>query len=875
MVAPQAASAGVIAPDSPATSNADAATTIYWIALVLTLIVVIGIAAAILRAVASRGDESAEPAHRTRGTAGVQRRVGYGLGAGVLVLFVVAVVFTERSLDVEASEADPISIEVTGQQWLWRYEYPEADDTPDGYNADTPYSYYDLVIPVDTPITLEIGSIDAIHRWWVPALAGAVDAVPGDRHSITFVATEEGTYDGASTEFSGPGYTTMRTQVQVVSQEEYDAFLADRIEGIQAARAAVQEKVEDGSAPGVALEGGEGGDAAAGAGGRRSRSRRRPGRPRRMTPPMQGAARPEIVSEQIPRRQPAWITLVTNPDHKAVGGMYIATSFLFAAIALTELVLMRLQLLLPDNTFIRPDVFDRLFSAYGVTALVLFALPLMIGLFSVVVPLQIGARGMALSRLHHLSYWLYLFGGLTIYLSFLYRPAEAGTISLAPLSSAQFLPGHGQDAWIIGLAIALIGFVLFSVCMIATLRTSRAPGMVWRRTPLFSCAGGVVSWTLLIVGPIMIAALTMLTIDRHFDGVFFNPNEGGSPVLYEHLSSIFLAGAYISVVVAALGAISEIIPTFSRQPQFGHTTIAGSFAALAVLGVLAWMQNMIAGAIPIGFLYFAMLMALAAAIPAGLILFNWFATLSGGALRLRAPLLFALGAIFLTFAGLVGELAQSIPPIGQQLGNTATSWGDTHAALIGAGVLGGFAALHYWFPKLNGTAMGEGLGSASFWALFIGALVMIVPMQMAGVDGQPADVFKFYEDTGSLGLLNAISTVGSLIFAVGFVMAMINAAYSYNGGVAVGPDPWQGSTLEWFTPSPPPVHNFDLVPDVRSNEPLNDIRDAIRRRGTRWTPPPARSAKPEPEPAAAAVEPAATDPAGAEGGEGEDDRPVA
>lgn len=602
-----------------------------------------------------------------------------------------------------------------------------------------------------------------------------------------------------------------------------------------------------------------------------------------MTPSVQGAARPEIVSEEIPRRQPAWISLVTSTDHKRIGGMYVATSFFFAAVALTELVLMRLQLLVNENTFIRPDVFDRLFSAYGVTALVLFALPLALGLFSVVVPLQIGARGMALPRLLHLSYWLYLFGGLIIYLSFLYRPGEAGTIALAPLSSAYFLPGHGNDAWIVGLAVTLIGFTAFSISMIATLRSNRAPGLVWRRTPLFSWAGAVVSWTLLTVGPIMIAALTMLMIDRHFDGVFFDPNEGGSPVLYEHLSSIFLAGAYISLVISAFGAISEILPTFSRQPQFGHGTIAGSFVALAALAVLAWMQNMVAGAIPIGFLYFAMLMALAAAIPAGLILFNWLGTLSGGNIRMRAPMLFALGAIFLTFAGLVGEMVQSIPPVGWQLNNTATAWGDTHAALIGAGVFGGFAALHYWFPKLNGTTMGEGLGRGSFWAMFVGAIVMIVPMQLAGLDGMPVDVFKFYEG-GSLDALNAISTVGCVIFALGFLTTMINAAHSYHHGVEVGPDPWGGSTLEWFAPSPPPVHNFDLVPDVRSNEPLNDIRDAIRRRGTRWTPPPARIEETEPEPAPVAAEPdpepvAAGEPAAEPdedaGGGDEGDGPVA
>lgn len=593
-----------------------------------------------------------------------------------------------------------------------------------------------------------------------------------------------------------------------------------------------------------------------------------------MTPPVQGASRPEIVSERIPRRRPAWIELVTSADHKAVGRMYVATSFLFAAVALTELVLIRLQLLVPENTFIRPDLFDRLLSAYGVTALVLFAIPLLLGLFAAVVPLQIGARGMALPRLLHLSYWLYLFGGLTIYLSFLYRPAEAGTIALTPLSSAAFLPGHGNDAWIVGLGVALIGFVAFAVSMIATLRLNRAPGMVWRRVPPFSWSAGVVSWTLLVVAPIMIAALVMLMIDRHFDGVFFDPMEGGSPVLYEHLSSIFLAGAYISVVVGAFGAISEILPTFARRPQFGHGTIAGSLVALAALSVLAWMQNMVAGAIPIGLLYFAMLMALAAAVPAGLILFNWLGTLRGGDIRTGAPMLFALGAIFLTFAGLVGEMVQSIPAVGWQLNNTATAWGDTHAALVGAGVLGGFAALHYWFPKLNGTMMGESLGRASFWALFIGAIAMIVPMQLAGLEGMPVDGFKFYGDSG-LDALNAIATVGCLIFAAGFLTAMINAAASYNNGVAVGPDPWGGSTLEWFAPSPPPVHNFDLVPDVRSARPLDDIREAIRRRGTHWAPPPARAPEPEPTTEPVVIAEPASEPAGSTGDGGEDDRPVA
>ena len=412
--------------------------------------------------------------------------------------------------------------------------------------------------------------------------------------------------------------------------------------------------------------------------------------------------------------------------------------------------------------------------------------------------------------------------------------------------------------------------------------------MVWRRVPLFSWAGAVVSYTLLTTGAVMLAAITMLVIDRNFGGVFFVPGDGGSPLLYEHLSSIFLAGAYVSVVIAAFGAISEILSTFSRQPNFGHQTIAGSFVALAVLVVGAWMQNMYSAPIPIGFLYFAMLMALAAAIPGGLIVFNWLGTLSGGSISMRAPMLFALGAIVFTTFGLLGELAQSVIPVGWQIAQTQTAWGDTHLALVGAGVLGGFAGLYFWFPKISGRLMGESLGRASFWAIVLGGLLLIVPSQIAGLEGMPVDVYKFYGDSGQ-SLSNLLASIGSVVFTIGFLLTMVNAATSYTRGTPVGPDPWGGSTLEWFTLSPPPVHNFDLVPDVRSAEPLTDIREAIRRRNTRWTPPPARL--PEAAPArssegagdvAVAEEPRSgaesgeleADP-GAASPEDENDRPVA
>ena len=252
-ISPRAALADVLAPESPASSSADASRTAYIVMLIVIVAVVIGLLGALLRAV--RGGSAVEPEHRTRGTRGVQRRVGIGIGVAALVLFVVGVVFTEKARDVEASEsgAEPIAIDVTAQQWIWRYEYPEPDVAPDGYATATPYSYYDLIIPVDTPVTLDVTSIDVLHRWWVPALARGVDAVPADSNTVTFTAEEVGTYEGRSTEFSGPAFATMRTAVHVVEPEEYTAFLEERTAEIQAARAAVQAAVDAGTAPGVAL----------------------------------------------------------------------------------------------------------------------------------------------------------------------------------------------------------------------------------------------------------------------------------------------------------------------------------------------------------------------------------------------------------------------------------------------------------------------------------------------------------------------------------------------------------------------------------------------------------------------------------------------
>jgi heme/copper-type cytochrome/quinol oxidase subunit 1 len=554
-------------------------------------------------------------------------------------------------------------------------------------------------------------------------------------------------------------------------------------------------------------------------------------------PPTVAPARPEVVTDGVPGRRPAWIENATSGDHKVVGLMFIATALTFLVLALTEFVLMRVQLIVADSTIIDPTVFDRLLSTYGATASVFFGLAFGLGLCCYIVPLQIGARGLALPRLATLSYWLYFFGGVALYASFLYNPPDAGVNPLPPLSDEDFSPFAGTDAWIIGVGLALIGFVLLAINLIVTLHNHRAPGMVWRRVPLFSWSAAVTSYVVLFTGAVMLAALAMLLIDRNYGGVFYDAGEGGSPILWQHLSWMFFNGVYVAILLPAMGAISEIVGAFSRKPQFAHRPVAGAFVAIGVLGVLAWMQNMYTAPIPLGWTIFAMAMALALIVPFGLVFFNWIATLWGGALHLRAPLLFALGAISTIAIGLAGEIAHSVIPVAWQTADTAIATMDTHYALVGGAVFGGFAALYYWFPKMTGRVMGEGLARISFWLLLVGVHLTFLPMFFAGLEGQTADLSKYYDGSGLEGY-NLVSTVGSLVLAAGIVATLANAVYSVRHGIRAGHDPWGADTLEWFALSPPPPHNFDAIPDVRSSEPLRDIRDGVRHRTESWRPPP-------------------------------------
>ena len=573
-----------------------------------------------------------------------------------------------------------------------------------------------------------------------------------------------------------------------------------------------------------------------------------------MTPPTLTERRPEVVTRTAPTRRAGWLEAATSSDHKAVAKLYLGTSLTFLAVSTLLFALTRVHLIVENSTIFSPEIFYRVLGATEATFVVFFAVPVVCGLLGYVVPLGIGARGVAFPRLNQVSYWLYAAGVLAFYVSFLYKVPEITLSPLPPLSLDTFAPTGGIDAWVAGVGLACVGFTCWAINMAATVANMRAPGMAWRRAPILAWSARAISYVLLVVAPLMIAALTMLAVDRQFDGVFFDPGEGGEPLAFVHLSWIFFTGCLTIVLLAAFGVVSEILPALSRKPLFSHRGAIASLVAIAVLGVLAWMQNMYAAPVPDGFLYFAMLAAVGLTVPIGALYFNWIATLWEGAVTARAPLVLSLAGLILMAIGLLGQLATSVIPVGLLLENTVAAQQDTILTLAGF-VLIVFGGLHFWLPKITGRAVAEGPAKIAAGLVVLGAVLYGLMMFFAGLAGQPVDIHRYFPDQ-DVSTLNLFASIGAFVVLIGILLELANIASSYSGGRPVGPDPWRGSTLEWFALSPPPPHNFDAVPDVRSSEPLRDIREAIREREAAYTPP-------APLPASAPPEVGQPDPDGA------------
>jgi len=536
--------------------------------------------------------------------------------------------------------------------------------------------------------------------------------------------------------------------------------------------------------------------------------------------------RPEIAMRGLRGPQRGWLEWLTTTDHKKIGILYLFTTFVFFILGGVEALLMRLQLAQPSGTLINPETYNGLVTIHGTTMIFLFMVPVLAGFGNYLVPLMIGARDMAFPRLNALSFWLLLFGGVAFYTSIFFEPPQAGWTMYPPLSDDAFSSGGGVDAWIFMIHLTGLSSVLGAINFIATIHNMRAPGMSWGRMPLFIWTILVYSYLLVLALPAVAAAATMLLTDRHFGTAFFDPTGGGDPMLWQHLFWFFGHPEVYIMILPVFGMISEILPVFARKPIFGYKAIAASTVAIAFLGMLVWAHHMFATPTATVVLAFFMLSSFAIAVPTGIKIFNWIATLWRGKIVFKTPLYFAAALPGLFVIGGISGVMLAIFPVNWYLHDTYFVVAHLHYVLFGGSVFGLFAGLYYWFPKMSGRLMSETLGKLSFWLMFVGFNVTFLVQHAIGLEGMPRRVYDYSEELGVSGY-NLASTIGAFVLGIGVLVTCVNVIYAIRRGKRAGNDPWQGNTLEWFTSSPPPANNFDVVPRVRGVEPMKDVRREV------------------------------------------------
>jgi cytochrome c oxidase subunit I len=519
---------------------------------------------------------------------------------------------------------------------------------------------------------------------------------------------------------------------------------------------------------------------------------------------------------------------VTTTDHKRIGILYGVTAFFFFLVGGLEALVLRLQLGSPGNTLVSAEFYNQLFTMHGTTMVFLAIMPLSAAFFNFIIPLQIGARDVAFPRLNAFSYWVFLLGGLFMNASFFAGPLfgadglsvapDGGWFGYANLTSRQFSPGPNIDFWVLGLQILGIASLAAGFNFITTIINLRAPGMSFMRMPVFTWMSFVTQFLIITAFPVITIGLVFLMFDRVFGTTFYNVAAGGDVLLWQHLFWLFGHPEVYILILPAMGIVSEVLPTFSRKPLFGYAVVVYSGVLIGVVGWGVWAHHMFStGLGPIADSVFSASTMLIA-VPTGVKIFNWIATMWGGRIEFRSPMLFAVGFISLFIIGGLSGVMHSSPPADLQQTDTYFVVAHFHYVLFGGAIFGLFAGMYYWWPKIFGHTLREGLGKVHFWLMFLGMNLTFFPMHFSGLLGMPRRIYTYGAELG-VDSYNLLSTVGALLTGIAMLVFLWNV-FASRKGAAPGPNPWNAATLEWATDSPPPVYNFSVIPTVKDGLPL-------------------------------------------------------
>jgi cytochrome c oxidase subunit 1 len=533
----------------------------------------------------------------------------------------------------------------------------------------------------------------------------------------------------------------------------------------------------------------------------------------------------EIAAEQ-PILEKTWAYqrglrgFFSEVDHKRIGIRFIVTALGFFALGGVLAALMRIQLAVPENTFLGPDLYNQVFTMHGTTMMFLFAVPVMQGLAIYFVPLMVGARAIALPRLAAFGYWMFLAGGIFLYTSFFLNIGpDNGWFSYVPLAGPEFGPGKRADTWAQLITFTEAASLVVAICTIVTVFKHRRPGMTLDRMPLFVWAQLATNFMIIFAMPAVMTASTALILDRLVGTHFFNQAEGGDPILYQHLFWFFGHPEVYLIFLPAQGLMSTLIAAFAGRPVVGYTAVVLALVATAFMGFGLWVHHMFAAGMPeVGASFFTAA-SMMIAIPSGVQIFCWIATIWSGRVRFDTPMLYALGFfVIFILGGMTGLMVAAIP-LDLQVHDTYFVVAHLHYVLIGGAVFPLFGALHFWFPKITGRMSSPFLGKISFWLMFVGFNLTFFPMHQLGLQGMPRRVYTYLPGLG-WEWLNLAATTGAALMAMGALTITANAIRSLRSGERAPDNPWNSGTLEWATSSPPRPYNFHPEPLIGSAYPI-------------------------------------------------------